>query len=193
MRRLAILVPFVLACSGGSLTSKEAASQLTAALGDAGVKCLHREPPPFHACDGLDAGASCAVPDDDSDGGRAGSCKGLRDGRLVCAGADDDDDHADGGEGDHQRDGGGDDEDREDGGGRHQGADGGMDGMHDGGAEWMRDGGLPPPIQAALDACVGHAADDVCSVSFREHAVQGACRLAPDGKTLICAPLCFHR
>jgi hypothetical protein len=182
MRRLAILVPFVLACSGGSLSSRDAVSQFTAALGDAGVKCLHREPPPFHACDGLDAGASCAVPDDDSDAGQAGFCKGLRDGRMVCAGADDEDERADGGDGDHH-DGGDDDGDR---------ADGGMDGPHDGGSGWMRDGGRPPPIQAALDACVGHAADDVCSVNFREHVIQGACRLAPDGKTLICAPLCFH-
>lgn len=189
MGRFAILVPFVLACSGGSLSSKDAVSQFTAALGDAGVRCQHREPPPFHACDGLDAGSSCIVPDDDSDAGEARFCKALRDGRLVCAEADDDDERGDGGDGEHH-DGGDDDGDRADGGDHH---DGGMDGHRDGMAGWNRDGGLPPPVQAALDACAGRAADDVCSVTFREHSIQGACRLAPDGKTLICAPLCFHR
>lgn len=122
------------------------------------------------------------MPDDDSDAGEARFCKALRDGRLVCAESDDDDERDDGGEGEH-RDGGDDDGDR---------ADGGMNGHHDGTVGWMHDGGLPPPIQAALDACVGHAADDVCSVTFREHSIQGACHLAPDGKTLICAPLCSH-
>jgi len=194
MRRFVLLVPFVLACGGGNLSSVDSAAAqalFASTVGDAGVNCLHREPPPFHACVGLDAGAPCAVPGDDADGGQQAFCKALRDGRVVCAEADDDDDdRADGGEhadaGEH-RDGG---DDEGDGGEHHVGADGGMDGPN---GIWMHDGGLPPPFQAAVDACSGHAADDVCTVTFHEHVIQGACRLAPDGKTLICAPLCPHR
>jgi hypothetical protein len=173
VRRLALLVPFVLACSGSnsSLDAAAAQSQFVSAMAGGGVNCLHREPPPFHACDALDAGAACSVPDDDSDGGEAGFCKMLHDGRLVCAEADDDD-HADGGID----------------GGEHHGDDRSMPPGF-----WKRDGGLPPPFQAAVDACVNHAADDVCTVTFHEHTIQGACRLAPDGTTLICAPLCPHR
>jgi hypothetical protein len=189
MRRLALLVPFVLACSGSksSLDAAAAQSQFVSAMAGVGVNCLHREPPPFHACDGLDAGAACSVPDDDRDGGEAGFCKSLHDGRLVCAEADDDD-QADGGDGEHHD------------GGDNDHADGGVDGGEHHGDDhsmppgfWKRDGGLPPPFQAAVDACVSHAADDVCTVNFHEHTLQGACRLAPDGTTLICAPLCPHR
>ncbi len=168
---------FVLACTSGSSANDQRAieSELTAQFASLGMRCLHREPPPFHACDGLDAGAGCAVPDDDRDGGEVGICKQLHDGRLVCADREEDED----------RDGGTDDD------------DGGEEGHHrdagliprDGGLG-LHDGGLPPPIQAALDACAAHAADDPCSFTFREHAFQGACRPAPDGTTLICAPIC---
>lgn len=174
--RLLMFAPlaFAFACTSGSLSPQDARaieSELTAQFAGLGVRCLHREPPPFHACNGLDAGAPCAMPDDDRDGGEAGMCKSLHDGRLVCIDRDEDDD-------DESRDGGKEDDDGDE--GRH-GRDGGL-GFHD--------GGLPPSIQAALDACASHAADDPCSFTFREHAFQGACRRAPDGTTLICAPMC---
>jgi hypothetical protein len=33
-------------------------------------------------------------------------------------------------------------------------------------------------------------ANAACSFTFEEHAFQGACVLEPDGKTLVCAPVC---
>jgi hypothetical protein len=55
----------------------------------------------------------------------------------------------------------------------------------------------PPPAalpfpQEIIDACTGKAATDACSFTFHDHAISGACRLAPDGTTLVCAPLCVH-
>ncbi len=173
MRRLIFLAPLVIACSGGSSSSlsSSATTEFMSTLANVGVKCLHREPPPFHACVGLDAGTGCTVPDD-ADAG-VGACMQLHDGRMVCAGPDDDDAEHDGGIDDHD-------------GGMH----GGMGGMHGG---WMGDGGIPAPIQAAIDACAGKAVDADCSVTFHMHGIQGACRLAPDGATLVCAPLCSNR
>jgi len=48
----------------------------------------------------------------------------------------------------------------------------------------------PKPPQEAIDACVDHQANDACAFTFREHKFQGSCRLAPDDKTLVCAPVC---
>ena len=72
-------------------------SQLAAELAGGGVHCLPGQPPPFAACASLDAGAACTFPDD----GRAktGVCHATGNGRLVCAGADEDDAEADGGDG----------------------------------------------------------------------------------------------
>jgi hypothetical protein len=50
----------------------------------------------------------------------------------------------------------------------------------------------PPPSAEAVAACVQHKVDEACSFEFREHTITGACRMGPDGKTLVCAPVCRH-
>ena len=196
MRRIFLIssVTLALACTGGNTTSGDTSSALALAeLADGGLRCLHREPPPFHACDGLDAGAACSVPDDDRDAGQA-SCKALHDGRLVCAGADEDDEDSEHGDCDG-------DDDAEDGGvGQHRACDAGIsdegpDGDDFPGDDGLRhkDGGFAAPIQAAVDACVKHAAGDTCSFTFRNRDIQGACRQRSAPAVLICAPLCAQR
>jgi len=190
MRRIFLMasVTLAFACTGGNATSSSALA--LAELADGGLRCLRREPPPFHACDGLDAGAACSVPDDDRDAGQA-SCKALHDGRLVCAGREEGDDDSE--EGDCDRDG--------DGGVEHQRAcDAGVsdegpadDDFHGDGGLRHKDGGFAAPIQAAIDACVKHAAGDTCSFTFRNRDLQGACRQLSAPAVLICAPLCAQR
>jgi hypothetical protein len=49
--------------------------------------------------------------------------------------------------------------------------------------------GPPRPPQEAVDACADLAAGDACSFTIDNHAVDGKCRLGPDGKgPLACAP-----
>src|SRR5437764_14588733 len=89
MRRLSILAlaALALACSAdGTATvsprdNSVGLEQAIAEFAAIGIRCVHREPPPFHACAGLDGGAACVISDD----GELGVCKPLRDGRLVCA------------------------------------------------------------------------------------------------------------
>jgi hypothetical protein len=63
-------------------------SQIAAELADGGVNCLPGQPPPFAACASLDAGTTCTVTDDNHT--RTGVCHATGNGRLVCAGGDDD-------------------------------------------------------------------------------------------------------
>ncbi|OLC74309.1 MAG: hypothetical protein AUH83_10100 [Deltaproteobacteria bacterium 13_1_40CM_4_68_19] len=190
MRRTSLLslVTLALACSGGRTPSSDTSSTaVLAELADAGNRCVHREAPPFHACDGLDAGAACSVTDDDRDAGQA-SCKALHDGRLVCAGTEEGDENSEEGEC-------GRDDDADDGGAEHHRAcDAGVPGDDDGdGGLRHKDGGLAAPIQAAVDACAQHAAGDACSFTFKDRGIQGACRQLSSSALLICAPLCAQR
>ena len=47
----------------------------------------------------------------------------------------------------------------------------------------------PPPLpQEAFTACEGKASGDSCSVTFREHTMEGTCTSGPDGGKLHCRP-----
>ena len=203
MRRLSIvsIATLALACSGdGKAPPRDnfaAVDQAIAEFAAMGIRCVHREPPPFHACDGLANGAACVV----SDEGESGVCKLLRDGRLVCAEVENDKcAHDDNDEG-------------EDHGGKR--CDGGVPLPTDGGVP--TDGGLPTdgrlaigggpasdaglsisggdplsPFEAAVDACANHGANDACSFGFHEQQIEGNCRNVPGLGVLLCAPACSH-
>lgn len=47
----------------------------------------------------------------------------------------------------------------------------------------------PPPLpQEAFTACEGKAEGEACSVTFREHTMEGTCTSGPDGGKLHCRP-----
>jgi hypothetical protein len=47
----------------------------------------------------------------------------------------------------------------------------------------------PPPLpQEAFTACEGKASGDACSVTFREHTMEGTCTAGPEGGKLHCRP-----
>jgi hypothetical protein len=154
MRRLSILAlaTLAIACSGNGTApppdNSIALEQAIAEFSAMGIRCVRREPPPFHACDGLDSGAACIVPDD----GESGICRLLRDGRLVCTEVENDECEQ------HDDDQGGDHRPHGDGGDR---CDAGTPPATDGG--FPNDGGLPTdggvPTDGGLPSDGGLPAD----------------------------------
>jgi hypothetical protein len=152
------------ACARGPSPSDAAAAaasaQLVAALARSGVQCEPHEPPPVLACDQKTAGAPCQEVDDE--GTAQGICKSIPDGRLVCAGIDED-----------ERDGG----DRD-------GRDGGIHDDRDGGQGLHHDLSRPPPV-ALVDACAKLAINAACTAKLDERTITGTCR------SLLGAVLCL--
>jgi hypothetical protein len=172
MPRLTLFASAVLlaACARGPSPSDAAyaaaSAQLAAALARSGVQCEPHEPPPVLACDQKSAGAPCQVVDDE--GTAQGICKSIPDGRLVCAGVDEDErDGGDAGEDQDQRDGGAHDD-------------------RDGGQRHHHDLNRPPPL-ALVAACVKLAPNAACTATLDERTITGTCRDLLGA--LVCLPL----
>jgi len=203
MRRIIwIACTMLAACSGGNGLGSSSATDVALAmeLANAGVRqCVQQQPPHMAACTGKNAGEACLGPGDDGDDMDARVCKALPDGRLVCVEVDDDESG---------------ENDDDDGpspplqacAGKNAGdacaltiADQSKPGIcrafeRDQSSVLacvpaLADAKAGPP-QEAVDACANLQGGAACSFAFHEHTFQGACVLEPDGKTLVCAPMC---
>jgi len=206
MRRIIwIACTMLAACSGGNGLGSNSATDVALAmeLANAGVRqCVDHQPPPFAACAGKNAGDACVGPGDDGDDMDARVCKALPDGRLACIEVDDDES----GESDATDDLDGPSPPLQACVGKSAGdacaltiADQSKPGIC---RAFERDqtsvlacvpalaDAKANPPQAAVDACASLQGGADCSFTFHELTFQGACVLEPDGKTLVCAPVC---